>query len=186
MISMILPQAPWPCCSLCLECSFSKDTHAHWSLLKYYLIRTASSYHPIWKLYPLASLTSVPSFTFYNSYNNLHTIWLSICFCLLKYNVNSMRKRLCLFWTLLHPQHLELCQPLVATQQIYILKYVNEIEAQTVAWRVSNKNWTSWLPVWWYPAWTLVHQEPNLWLWSYRKGTVHTLILRVEYQQFIP
>ena len=50
------------------------------------------------KLYPLASLTSLSYFTFYNSYSNLtYTICLSICFCHLKYNVNSMRKGVCLF-----------------------------------------------------------------------------------------
>ena len=50
------------------------------------------------KLYPLASLTSLSYFTFYNSYSKLtYTICLSICFCHLKYNVNSMRKGVCLF-----------------------------------------------------------------------------------------
>ena len=50
------------------------------------------------KLYPLVSLTSLSYFTFYNSYSNLtHTICLPICFCHLRYNVNFMRKGLCLF-----------------------------------------------------------------------------------------
>ena len=52
----------------------------------------------LFKLYPLVSLTSLSYFTFYNSYSNLtHTICLPICFCHLRYNVNFMRKGLCLF-----------------------------------------------------------------------------------------